>query len=227
MQPSCPERFLSISRLNVLICLTLSASLTLSACTSRVGTENAPLEHVETGGSQANIRAQTANMHEGDMATMEVVSNGCLKAWRKACAGDQKGSIAMLEDLDKHYPGVLTIQMMEGQVYQHFGKNDLAIEHYKKCVSGNEFSSFHMFKLAEAMRKNGDNKGAAAYYRKIIKLAPQFGQANVGLAKCLLVDDKNSGEARTALSEATRDEQSAKEAQKMLDELEPGARAGN
>jgi tetratricopeptide (TPR) repeat protein len=167
------------------------------------------------------------SMHEGDMATMEVVSNGCLTAWRKACAGDEAGSIAMLNDLDKHYPGVLTIQMMTGQVYDHFGKNKEAIEHYKRAITGNEFSSLHVFKLAEAMRKNGDYKGAEGYYRKVLQNAPKFGAAQVGLARCLLATDKQSTEARTLLSEAADDEQSAKDAHALLNQLEPGAKAGN
>jgi len=164
---------------------------------------------------------------DGDMATMEVVSNGCLKAWRMACRGDEKGSLAVLEDLDKHYPGVLSIQRMEGQVYEHFGRNDLAVVHYRKALNGNEFSSFHAFKLAEAMRKNGDYKGAEDYYRKILAKTPQFGAAALGLAKCLLVADKQSGEARNLLSQAATDPLVSKEAQTLLDKLEPGAKAGN
>jgi tetratricopeptide (TPR) repeat protein len=117
--------------------------------------------------------------------------------------------------------------MMTGQVYEHFGRNKQAVEYYRKAVTGNEFSSFHVFKLAEAMRKNGDNKGAMACYRKVLLNAPQFGAANLGLAKCLLATDKQSTEARTLLSEAKSDEVSAKEAQILLDQLEPGAKAGN
>jgi thioredoxin-like negative regulator of GroEL len=166
-------------------------------------------------------------MHEADMATMEVVSNECTRAWRKACNGDQAGSLALLKDLDKRYPGVLTIQMMTGQVYDHFGNRKEAIEHYRRCVTGNEFSSLHVFKLAEAMRKNGDYKGAEGYYRKVLQSAPKFAAAQLGLARCLLATDKQSSEARTLLSDAATDEQSAKEAQALLDQLEPGAKAGN
>ncbi len=171
--------------------------------------------------------AEGPSMHEGDMATMDAVANGCLKAWRKACSGDKKESLAMLNDLDKHYPGILTIQMMLGQVYEHFGDKKEAIEHYRRAVTGNEFSSYHVFKLAEAMRKNSDYKGAAAYYRKVIKNAPGFGSAKLGLAKCLLATDKQSGEARNLLSEAAQDEQSGKEAKDLLNQLEPAAAAGN
>jgi tetratricopeptide (TPR) repeat protein len=216
----------------------------LTACSSRMDTNPERLGKVETdgrsmvkggpSGAQPSSPSEsspsggaTAGMHEGDMATMEVVANGCLKAWRKACSGDEKESLKMLSDLDKHYPGVLTIQMMTGQVYEHFGQSKEAIEHYSKAVTGNEFSSFHAFKLAEAMSKNGDNKGAAAWYRKVLANAPEFGAAKLGLAKCLLVADKQSTEARTLLSEAKSDELSAKEAQALLDQLEPGAKAGN
>jgi len=169
----------------------------------------------------------SSNLHEGDMATMEVVSNGCVKAWRQACNGDEKGSLAALGDLDKHYPGVLTIQMMMGQVYEHFGNNKEAIVHYRRAVSGNEFSSFHVFKLAEALRKSGDYKSAAESYRIMLRTAPRFAPAELGLAKCLLQTDKQSAEARTLLSDAKEDVQVSKEAQKMLDQLEPGAKAGN
>ena len=164
---------------------------------------------------------------EGDMATMEVVSNGCLKAWRMACNGDEKGSMAALEDLDKHYPGVLTIQTMEGQVCDHFGRRELAIQHYRKAVNGNEMASFQGFKLAEAMRRNGDYKGAETCYRKILAKAPQFSAAGLGLAKCLLAADQQSGEARNLLSQAVSDPLTSKEAKAILDKLEPGAAAGN
>ena len=137
----------------------------------------------------------------------------------------------MLTELDQRYPRMLTIQMMMGQVYEHFGDEKEAIVHYRKAVSGNEFSMYHMFKLAEATRKSGDNKGAAAYYRKVLAGYPTLGGANLGLAKCLLAADKQSSEARTLLSQATSqaasDPVSAKEAQTLLDQLEPGAKAGN
>jgi tetratricopeptide (TPR) repeat protein len=233
MPHSCPK---AVAVLLVAFCL--------SACSSRMDTNPERLGTVRTRssatvkdgagaslpGSQSEAlpdNSAGASAHEGDMATMEVVSNGCLKAWRKACAGDEKTSLAMLDDLKKHYPGVLTIEMMTGQVYEHFGQNKEAIEHYSKAVTGNEFSSLHIFKLAEAMRKNGDNKGAAACYRKALKNAPQAGAAKLGLAKCLLATDKQSTEARTLLSEAKDDELSAKEAQVLLDQIEPGAKAGN
>ncbi|MBU6451597.1 MAG: tetratricopeptide repeat protein [Cyanobacteria bacterium REEB67] len=222
----------------------LVSPLLLSACSGRVETGDAHLSKVQTS-SQSMVKdglagtkpaqesanspsgSATANAGEGDMATMEAVSNGCLKAWRKACGGDKKGALAILGDLEKHYPGVLTVQMMTGQVYEHFGDNKEAVEHYRKAVTGSEFSSFHLFKLAEAMRKNGDHKGAAANYRKVIKMAPEFGAANLGLAKCLLAEDKQSAEARTLLGLAVQDKQVAAEAQLMLDQVEPGAKAGN
>jgi tetratricopeptide (TPR) repeat protein len=225
-------------------CCIVVVAFSLTACSSRMETNPERLGKVELDGrsmvksglsgtkpsSQSELSPSggaTPGMHEGDMATMEVVSNGCLKAWRKACSGDQQGSLEILTDLDKHYPGVLTIQMMTGQVYEHFGRNKEAIEHYRKAVTGNEFSSYHAFKLAEAMRKNGDNKGAAEWYRKVLLNAPKFGAADLGLAKCLLAADKQSSEARTLLSEAKNDELSAKEAQALLDQIEPGAKAGN
>jgi len=156
-----------------------------------------------------------------------VVSNECLKAWRMACKGDEKGSMAALEDLDRRYPGVLTIQMMEGQVCEHFGHMELAIQHYRKAANGNEFGGMQVFKLAEAMRKNGDYKGAQVQYRKILAKSPQFASASLGLAKCLLVADKQNIEARNLLSQAASDPLTGKEAQALLDKLEPGAAAGN
>ncbi|MBS1992735.1 MAG: tetratricopeptide repeat protein [Cyanobacteria bacterium SZAS LIN-3] len=228
---------LDVFALSLLLSL---AVMSLSSCSSRVDTNTERLGTVTSGAGgnkigndkvavipQGSLSGGGSGVHEGDMATMEVVSNGCLKAWRMACNGDEKGSIAALEDLDKHYPGVLTIQMMEGQVYEHFGRKKEAIEHYRKALSGNEFSSFHGFKLAEAMRKNGDYKGAESYYRKVLAKAPEFGAASLGLAKCLLVADKQSTEARTLLSQAAGDQLTAKEAQALLDTLEPGAKAGN
>lgn len=237
----CPERFWPVLII-----------FFLGACSSRMETNSQRLGQVKINPGTATVSLSGAggpgakagspgnpalsvqavagggpSPHEGDMATMEVVANGCQTAWRKACAGDEKGAIAMLSDLDKRYPGVLTIQMMTGQVYDHFGKKKEAIEHYRRAVTGNEFGSLHLFKLAEAMRKNGDYKGATGYYRKVLQSAPGFSAAQVGLARCLLATDRQSSEARNLLSEAASDELSAKEARALLEQLEPGAKAGN
>jgi tetratricopeptide (TPR) repeat protein len=184
----------------------LSSTLLLSSCSNSVvpPTERfGKLEQKVDPNSQSST-ASTMAASELEAVVGTAVSDGCLHAWRRACNGDEKGAIAELEALDKRYPTILTIQFMMGQVYDHFGHTDKAIEHFSRASAGNEFSSMQAFKLAQAYRKGGKHDKAIAVYRKLIKLAPDFPEGKIGLAQSLVLSGGDKKEARKLVSEALK-----------------------
>jgi predicted Zn-dependent protease len=139
---------------------------------------------------------ESQNNSEAEMEMEGAVAKGCVEAWRKALAGDEKGAMSQLDQLGKTYPNVTTVVFMKGQVLEHLGKKQEAIEFYKKAVGEKEFSTIHIFKLAEALRTTNQNKDAVVQYRRLIELAPGFGPGHIGLAKALFALDKNSPEVQ-------------------------------
>ncbi|MFA6212624.1 MAG: tetratricopeptide repeat protein [Candidatus Obscuribacterales bacterium] len=208
--------------------------VTLSACSSKVDPPTGRFGKLE---QQTPVRAESQLMAPGtsaesatasqqfDMAAETVISDGCLHAWRKACAGDEKAAMTELEALDRRYPQILTIQFMMGQVLSHFGKTEEAIIHYRKASVGNEFSSLHSFKLAEAYRKVGKNTEAVPLYRKLLKSAPDFLEVKLGLAQALVKSDAaNKAEAQKLVAEVLDKKPDNAEALKLKAELaEPAA----
>ncbi|HEY9731475.1 MAG TPA: tetratricopeptide repeat protein [Drouetiella sp.] len=169
-----------------------------SAPTSREASALAAAENQQLSGFNAEVETAVANQS--------------LIAWRKAIAGDEKGSLALLDQLDEKYPNILTLKFMRGQVLEHFGKKKEALKYYQMAVTGNEFSSFKLFKLAEIKRTTGDAKGAAEDYRLLVKRAPDFAPAKLGLAQALLQLDKKSEEGRKLVEEVLAAEPANKEA---------------
>ena len=203
--------------------------LSLSACSSKVEPPTGRFGKLE---QKTQVAAESQLMSPGssaesatssqqfDMAAETVISDGCLHAWRKACAGDEKAAMSELEALDKRYPQILTIQFMMGQVLSHFGKNEEAIVHYRKASIGNEFSSLHSFKLAEAYRKVGRDAEAVPLYRKLLKSAPDFIEVKLGLAQSLLKSDKAAKEeAQKLVAEVLAAKPDNAEALKLTAEL--------
>ncbi|CAN5608666.1 hypothetical protein BH11CYA1_BH11CYA1_18490 [soil metagenome] len=203
--------------------------LSLSACSSKVEPPTARFGKLE---QKSEVNAESQLMAPGtsvasatasqqfDMAAETVISDGCLHAWRKACAGDEKAAMTELESLDKRYPQILTIQFMMGQVLSHFGKTEEAIIHYRKASVGNEFSSLHSFKLAEAYRKVGKDAEAVPLYRKLLKTAPDFLEVKLGLAHSLAKGDSaGKAEAQTLLAEVLTVKPDNAEALKLKSEL--------
>ena len=205
--------------------------LSLSACSSKVEPPAGRFGKLEqkndVAQSQPGSSAASASAaHEFDMAAETVISDGCLHAWRKACAGDEKAAMSELEALDKRYPQILTIQFMMGQVLSHFGKTEEAIVHYRKASIGNEFSSLHSYKLAEAYRKVGKDAAAVPLYRKLLKSAPDFLEVKLGLAQSLLKSDKaGKDEAQKLLAEVLVAKPDNAEALKLSAELAEPAKA--
>jgi predicted Zn-dependent protease len=149
--------------------------------------------------SAGSAEVQSENASEAEMDMEGDVSKGCVEAWRKALKGDEKGAMSQLDSLSRKYPGVSTVVFMKGQVMDHLGKKKEAVEYYKQAVSPKEFSTLHIFKLAEALRATQQNQDAITQYRRLNKLAPDFAPGHIGLAKSLLSIDKNSKEATSEL----------------------------
>lgn len=197
----------------------ITLALVLTSCSTRV---TAPLDASQSQLRQGNeqIRAQagvSGGITGPDLETEAIVSHDCVEAWRRALAGDVEGAIKQLKDLDKKYPKVSTIKLMLGQVLEHAGRKKEAIAYYRESVREFEFSSIHLFKLAEAMRTTGDAKGSIPYYRKLVVNAPDFSEGKLGLAKALLVVDPQSKEAKDEINQVLKTEPNNKEALAMLD----------
>ena len=133
--------------------------------------------------------------------------------------------MALLNDLDKKYPKMKTVAFMKGQVLEKLGKKKEAVAYYQAAVTGNDFDQMKTYKLAEAMRTTGDIKGAIPVYRSLVATAPEFVPARLGLAKALLVQDKNSNEAKKELEKVVSDDPTSTEAKGLLDKLNAGAGA--
>ena len=139
--------------------------------------------------------AAKRNMHE-EMAVIEDIR----AAWKLAAIkNDRTGALKILEKLDHEHPGISTVQMMMGQVEEHFGNHKAALNHYRKAHNVNRFSSMQTYKLANSLRKSGDAKGSLIYYRKLEKRLETavneykedsykvlLGSVRVGLAMALL-----------------------------------------
>lgn len=158
------------------------------------------------------VAAQNEQLSGFNAEVETAVAQQSLIAWRKAIAGDEKGSLALLDQLDEKYPNILTLKFMRGQVLEHFGRKKEALKYYQMAVTGNEFSSIKLFKLAEIKRTTGDAKGAVEDYRLLIKRAPDFPPAKLGLAQALLQLDKKSEEGRKLVEEVLVAEPANKEA---------------
>jgi tetratricopeptide (TPR) repeat protein len=162
--------------------------------------------------ASALVSAQNQQLSGFNAAVETAVADQSLVAWRKATSGDEKGALKMLDDLDRKYPDILTLKFMRGQVYEHFGQKKEALKYYQMAVSGNEFSSLKLYKLAEIKRTTGDAKGAIEDYKLLLQRAPSFVPAELGMAQALVVVDKNSAEARKLVDQVLANEPENKEA---------------
>lgn len=162
--------------------------------------------------ASALVAAQNQQLSGFNAEVETAVAEQSLIAWRKALSGDEKGSLALLDKLDEKYPNILTLKFMRGQILEHFGKKKEALKYYQMAVTGNEFSSIKLFKLAEIKRTTGDAKGAVEDYRLLVQRAPDFAPAKLGLAQSLLALDKNSEEGKKLVEEVLAAEPANKEA---------------
>lgn len=198
----------------------LLSAIALTGCASRIQ----PADHLKSV-SYGDNSAQQFTAGQINMAEEQAVADGVLKAWRKAieckkAGSDETEAMKMLEELDKKHPDISTVQLMMGQVKDHFGKPKEALEHYKKAHSVNSFSSLQTFKLAESMRKSGDAKGSIPHYKRLVdNLENATGQYGREDFKQLLISVR-LGLAR-ALKEDGSDMKAAEEQIKKSLELDP------
>lgn len=153
------------------------AMVTLTSCHGSMKSENLKrIEYAEKPNATVAEQAPSNDPNSGSQVTYEqnigkeqAVADGCLKAWRKAVnEKDEATAMKMLDELDKKYPGISSVQFMMGQVEDHFGKHKEAVVHFRRAHTTNQFSSMQTFKLAESMRKAGDAKGSIVYYKKLL-----------------------------------------------------------
>ena len=213
-------------------CFSLATLLLSSGCAKSITTSEATrkhdsgenlyygkdgVEHPKTSReASALVSAQNQQLSGFNAEVETAVADQSLVAWRKAIAGDEKGSLALMDKLDEKYPNILTLKFMRGQILEHFGKKKEALKYYQMAVTGNEFSSIKLFKLAEIKRTTGDAKGSVEDYRLLIKRAPEFVPAKLGLAQALLAVDKNSTEGKNLIDEVLAVEPNNKEAKAIV-----------
>lgn len=232
----CPSAALASSIKSVRFLLAGSVALllagSLSACSGRVDTGGMNLSRVEkgeglqvAGGKEVSTsQVDASGSFKFDMAAEEQVATQSVAAWRKALAGDEKGAVAQLEALEKRFPQVLTIQMMLGQVKDHFGKKEEALEHFRRAARGNQFSTMASYKLAEALRETGRHDEAIPHYRRLIKGATNYDVSlrepfDFGLAYCLLRKDPHSQEGLKLLDDCLKARPDHKDALALKAEL--------
>jgi tetratricopeptide (TPR) repeat protein len=198
----------------LIVCITLG---TLAACANRIDTPQSWQNSLLPGNTKDSLRSNSSQeITAVDLAAEDAISKDCVAAWRKALAGNEKGAMAQLKALNQKYPKVATIRFMIGQVLEHDGKKTEAIQYYKDAVRDFEFSSIHLYKLAEAMRTTGDASGSISQYRKLLQAAPDFVDGRLGLAKALLQLDPKSTEAKEQLHEVLKGEPGNPDALAML-----------
>lgn len=211
-----------VARAALLICGNFLSVQLFCGCTSSVTTDPTKLSQVEIKNQagetvKAGARPNKDGVFSPELATADASGGGIpvavdmdaeraiakesLEAWRTALKGDEKSAISQLESLEKRYPTISTVKFMKAQVYEHFGKRDLSIKYYRESLDNSEFSSLRQFKLAEALKKGKQYKEAEEIYRKLLKTFSDLPDAKLGLALCLIAQDKGSKEGHQVLAE--------------------------
>lgn len=208
-------------KISTTILVVSQTALLVCGCTSSVKTDPSKLAQVSIKKSGTDSNAVVAKKVNGeyspelvtqessaanvkidvDMEAEGVISRECLEAWRKALKGDEKGAMSQLNDLEKRYPKVSTVQFMKGQVLEHLGKGEEALKFYQASLDNSEYSSIRQFKLAQAYVKLKKFKEAEVIYRKLLKTFTDFPDAKLGLARCLIALDTHSKEGHQLLAE--------------------------
>jgi len=199
------------------ICLIAMTALMASGCTQSV---HAPQSAMGDIGQPPASRSSGFSAVESsdnciNMAGEQAIADASLKAWRCAQKGDEKGCMQLLDDVEKRFPNLGTTMTMRAQCLEKLGKKKEAIKYYQQAVSKNGFSSITNFKMAEAKRTTGDAKGAIEDYRRLMKMAPEFEQGMIGLAKALIQTGDKDG-ARTELAQLLKQNPGNIEAKKLI-----------
>jgi tetratricopeptide (TPR) repeat protein len=229
--------------------ITALAALALAGCTARTTENLAQVEVRGGGPSpsavgHAELSSTAAAAHNSDTAFGErydpvaepEIAKETLRAWRVAVkhakrnempevqwkaqrASDEKESMEILNALAEQYPKSSTVRFMMGQVQDHFGKHDKAVQHYQASTENNRNNGMYMFKLAEAESKAGQYDKAIAHYRLILEHNPGavYQQAcHLGLARTLLKKDPKNAEAKQILDSLLKAQPNNQEAKVLL-----------
>jgi len=192
----------------------------MSGCAGEISTNKVPSDNVQVMTSTGAQMPSHQELSQSSYALEGAISDDCLIAWRMATAGDCKGAMKRLEELEHKYPKSTTISFMKGQVLELSGDKVGAAKYYREGIRDNEYNELQRFKLAEALRTTGDIKGAEKEYRRVIVDSPQFVDARLGLAKVLRTKKASSSEVTEQLKEALKIDPANKEALAMLKEAQ-------
>lgn len=138
--------------------------------------------------------------------------------WKKQREADEKEATAQLTDLQQRYPQSSTVNLMLGQVKEHFGKHDEAVKYFQAAMEHNTNNSMYLFKLAQSEAKAGHTDEAIRDYRKLLEHNSGMpeGEIEIGLARQLLKKDPNSKEARELLNGVLKREPENRAAKELL-----------
>jgi tetratricopeptide (TPR) repeat protein len=151
-----------------------------------------------------------------DLEQEALIEKKCLDSWRKCVSGNKKEGIAELKKLSQKYPRSSSVLFMTGQVLDRYGDKKEAIAYYEKAANNSDFAAMSLFKIAESLRNTGNTEQAIDKYRKLIDISPQFTEAHLGLAKCLIKTTPDSEEAKNELKKVLELEPNNKDAQALL-----------
>lgn len=185
-----------------------------------------------TSGSGQNPAPDTAQLGQENMSAEAAVAHKCVEAWRVAVKDkDEARAMAMLEQVDKDYPNVSTVQLMMGQVKDFFKKPKEALAHYRKAHAVNKFSSIQTLRLADSLRRNGEYKEASMHYDRLITnieaAVGEYGQDDMaivlasvrtGKAACLKAQGQKD-EALAMVKKALKGDPQNPEAKELLKNL--------
>lgn len=139
--------------------------------------------------------------------------------WKKQRATDEHKAMDELGKLAKEFPSSSTVRFMQGQVEEHFGKDESAAHFFKQAGQNNRVNTMYMFKIAESERKTGKTKEAIQDYRRLLDSDKTFEPAKTGLAASLLKEDPTSAEARTLIEEVLANNPTNKDAKQLESEI--------
>lgn len=107
-------------------------------------------------------------------------------------------AIRLLEDGQKHFPGVLEIKIELGRAYLYDGKDERAILQFREVLLTNPSNRLAKLQLARALSYQNTYEASDVLYRELILSNPDDESASLGLIRNL-VEQKRLAEARQEL----------------------------
>jgi tetratricopeptide (TPR) repeat protein len=163
-----------------------------------------------------SLKSDKTNQAEINLEQEAGIEKLCVEAWRSCLAGKQKEALAQLQELSKKYPSSSSVLFMTGQVLDKCGKKEEAAIYYEKSMHDSDFAVMSLYKLAESLRTAGSTTKAVARYKELVKIAPNFPQAHLGLAKALRKQNPKAEQANGELNKVLALDPDNKEAKALL-----------